>query len=122
MIGDNIAERLVDVAARTIRAASALPRTAAGKHIADQLLRCGTAPGACYEEARGAESRRDFVHKLGIARKEMHEARYWLRVAVRAGLFESSLLSGLLQELDELSAILGKSVLTARTNSKQAPG
>jgi hypothetical protein len=49
------------------------------------LLRSGTSPGANYEEARGAESGRDFLHKLGMVLKELQEPRYWLRVVVGAG-------------------------------------
>lgn len=67
MKGDDLSERFLDFAARIIRLVSALPRSAVGRHIAGQLLRSGTAVGANYEEARGAESKADFNHKLGIA-------------------------------------------------------
>ncbi len=76
MKGDDISERLVDVAARVIKVVDALPQSIAGRHIADQLVRSATGAGANYEEARGAESRRDFVHKLGLALKELQEGGY----------------------------------------------
>ena len=68
--GDDIEERLVDFAGMIIGATDALPDTRAGNHLAGQLLRSGTSPAAHYAEARGAESDRDFVHKLKLCFKE----------------------------------------------------
>jgi four helix bundle protein len=82
--GDDIAERLVDLGAAVIKLVPALGRKPGGKTIAKQLERCGPAGGSNYEEARGAESPADFVHKTRIALKEVRETRYWLRLAVRA--------------------------------------
>lgn len=51
------------------------------KHImSKQLLRSGTAVGALIREAKNAESRADFIHKLGIAQKECDETIYWLEL------------------------------------------
>ena len=79
-------DRLEDLAVRIIRVATALPKTAAGAHIAQQVLRAGTSPGANYAEAQGAESRNDFVHKMNIVVKELRETRFWLRIASKASL------------------------------------
>ena len=76
--GDDIAARLVKFAAGVVALVSDTPRDAAGRHIATQLLRSATGSGANYEEARGAESVRDFVHKLRLADKEMREAGWTL--------------------------------------------
>ena len=115
MKGDDIADRLVQLAVKVIRVVDALPDTATGKHVAGQLLRAGTSPGANYEEARGAESRRDFIHKLGIALKELQETYYWLRVAARANLVDSDL-GDVITEVSELCRIVGKSRVTARAS------
>ena len=69
---NEVENRLIDFAVHVIKVADALPKTPAGKHIAGQLLRSGTSPAPNYAEARGAESRADFVHKLKIALKELH--------------------------------------------------
>ena len=69
---DDLEERLIDFAVRVIKVADALPKSPVGKHIAGQLLRSGTSPAPNYAEARGAESRADFVHKLKIALKELN--------------------------------------------------
>ncbi len=52
------------------------PDTRAGRHVASQLVRSGTAAGPNYEEGCAAESRRDFCHKLGIVLKELRESRH----------------------------------------------
>ena len=120
MKGDDIADRLVELAARVINVVDALPQKMTGKHIADQLLRSGASPGAHYEEARGAESRRDFVHKLGLALKESQETGYWLRVIARSKLVSSQRLDDLIDEVAQLCKILGKSKQTARSGRKSS--
>lgn len=81
MKGDDIARRLLNFAKRVLRLCRSFPDDYAGKHIARQLIRCSTGSGSNYEEARGGESRADFIHKLAVARKEIREALYWLRLA-----------------------------------------
>lgn len=119
--GDDIADRLVELAVDVIRVVDALPQTAVGKHIADQLLRSGTSPGANYEEARGAESHRDFIHKLGITLKELQETHYWLRIVVRAKLVPEDL-EHLVGEVDQLCRVIGKSRVTARARHATRQG
>ena len=69
--GDDIEERLIDFAVRVIRVSKALPETPEGRHISGQLLRSGTSPAPNYGEARSAESKKDFLHKLKIVLKEL---------------------------------------------------
>src|SRR6516225_4321846 len=99
---------------RIIKLAEALPKRFTAKHIALQVLRSGTSAGANYEEARGAESRADFVHKLGVSWKETRESRYWLQLIQRAALVKPVLLAGLVQESEELSKILARSLRTLK--------
>ena len=117
MKGDDIAERLLEFAVAVLQVTTWLPANVPGRHLASQLIRSGTAGGAHYEEARGAESRADFVHKIRLAAKEVRESRYWLNIIQRAKLVHSDL-SGLLREATELAAILAASAKTARTGSK----
>jgi len=116
MKGDDLSNRLLDFGVRIIRLIQALPKSLVGKHVANQLVRAGTSSGANYEEARGGESRADFVHKLGISWKESREARYWLRLIQRAELVKPVRVEALLKESGELCAILSKSLETARRN------
>lgn len=87
-----------------------------GKHVAGQLVRCGTASAPNYSEACAAESRKDFVHKLGIALKELRESRVWLQLCVRCELLTNTSLEPLIEECHQLMRILGKSVVTAKIN------
>ena len=107
--------RLLDFAIRIIRLVKVLPKSLEGRHVARQILRSGTSPGANYEEACGAESRRDFAHKVGVVLKELKETRYWLRLARHVPLVKpASRLEAILDETEQLVAIFGKSVSTAR--------
>jgi four helix bundle protein len=118
----DLADRLLDFAARVGKVVDSLPpRKRLSSHIANQLVRCGTAPGSHYEEGCAAESRADFVHKLRLALKELRESAYWLKLVGRSALLSQSRLSPLLGECDQLANILGKSIITARSNARQ-PG
>jgi four helix bundle protein len=115
---NDLSERLLEFAANTIKLGARLGRTAAGRHVAGQLMRSGTSSsGANYEEACGAESRPDFIHKLQIVLKELKESLYWLRLIQKASLIHpvDLNLSALLQEATELANIVAKSIVTART-------
>ena len=114
MTPDELSERLLDFAVRVGKAVDALPGTRLGRHIAGQLVRCGTSPGPNYEEGCAAESRADFVHKLGICLKELRESRYWLRLTVKACLLPNKRLSNLLDESEQLGKIIGQSLVTAK--------
>src|SRR6266487_4531015 len=93
-----------------------LPDPRMGRHIAGQLVRCGTSPAPNYEEACAAESRADFIHKLLIALKELRESRCWIRLIMRADLLPQARMTGLLEECCQLGNILGQSVVTAKAN------
>jgi four helix bundle protein len=64
--------------------ADQLPGTPLGQHIVGQVIRCGTSPLANYGEVQGAESRRDFIHKMSICVKELRETRAWLKLMAAA--------------------------------------
>ena len=112
---DDLSERLWDFAARVGKIVDALPETRLGRHVAGQLVRCGTSAPPNYDESGAAESRADFVHKLSIALKELRETRGWLRFIAKADLLPASKLSDLIDESEQLCRILGKSILTAKT-------
>ena len=114
MKGDDIANRLLDLAVACLRLAAELETTAIGKHVARQLIRCSTSGGANYEEARSAESSGDFVHKIAIAAKEVGETVYWLRVAQRAGLQGTKDLACWTDEGRQLVRVLAACARTAR--------
>lgn len=91
--GEDIEKRLVAYAVRIVRVCVALPRSPISRHLVDQLLRSGTAPAALYAEARTAESRRDFIHKMRLALKELNESRIWLDIILQSELVAQSRLT-----------------------------
>ncbi len=114
--GADIAERLLDLGVNVVRLVRMLPKDVSGRHVASQLVRCSTSGGANYEEARAAESRGDFIHKLGIAAKELRETIYWLRLIQRASMTTANL-DEMIDQAVELTAILVASSRTARRNA-----
>jgi four helix bundle protein len=118
-MGDQLSERMLDFVVAVVKIADSLPKTVAGRHIAEQFLSAGTSCGANYEEACGAESRSDFIHKMSVVLKELKETRYWLRLITRTEILASTITESTLHECGELCAIVGKSVSTAR-KKKQA--
>lgn len=84
--GKDIQERTFRFGVRIVRTANCLPRTAAGFELARQIIRSGTSVGANVEEADAAESKDDFVHKLGISLKQAQETRNWLRTLIESGI------------------------------------
>ena len=113
---DDLEERLITFAVRIIKLSAALPKTPAGKHIAAQILRSGTSPAPNYGEARGAESRADFIHKLAIVVKELNETSIWLRIIERSNCIRVERLAPLIDENTALSRIVASSLKTARTS------
>jgi four helix bundle protein len=116
----DLQDRFINYAIKIIKISENLPDTKAGKHICSQILRSGTSPAPNYGEAQSAESQADFVHKLKIALKELRETEIWLKIITQAELIQpSTKLSPLLQETDELIAILFKSIDTARKKQER---
>ena len=116
MTPEELSDRLLDFAVRVGKVVDALPDTRLGRHIAGQLVRCGTSAPPNYEEACAAESRNDFIHKIRIALKELRETRSWLRLIVRAELLAVRQMKNIVEENTELCNILGQSLVTAQKN------
>ncbi len=85
---NELQERLLDFAVRIGAVVDALPKTRLARHIAGQLVRSGTSAPPNYAEACGAESKKDFVHKLGICLKELRESCVWLRLILKSRLLK----------------------------------
>ena len=118
MTSYGLEDRLVRFAATTCELGNRLPRTPLGQHVALQLARCSTSTFANYGEVQSAESRRDFIHKLGISLKELRETRTWLKFINKMALSPTEPVGPVLRECDELLAILSTSIRTARRNGK----
>ena len=114
----DLEDRLIDFAVAMIDLVETLPNTRAGNHIAGQLVRCGTSPASNYGEAQSAESRKDFIHKMKIALKELRETRVWLRIILKKSFIKPATRVELgLSECQELIRIFAKSILTAESKN-----
>jgi four helix bundle protein len=111
---DQLEERLIGFASKVVEFSTELPKTPAGRHMAMQLLRSGTSPAPNYAEARGAESRPDFIHKLGIVQKELNETAVWLRILLKTVAEKREKIIAILNENQELAKIITASVITAK--------
>ena len=110
----DIEERLIRFAVDVCRLAGSLPGDRVGYHISGQLVRSGTSPAANYAEAQGAESRRDFVHKMRICLKELRETLVWLKLVRRLDLDMSAGMEDTVKEVNELISIFVRSIRTAQ--------
>lgn len=113
----NIEERLIDFAVNVISFVESLPNSKAANHLGAQLLRSGTSPSLNYGEAKSAESRNDFVHKMKVSLKELRETHNCMRIMPKAKIFKSEkIVLELINECHELISIFVKSIETASKN------
>jgi len=116
----DLEDRFVNYTCRMIDIVEALPGTRAGNYIAGQLIRSCHSPTLNYGEAQAAESRADFIHKLGIVLKELKECRAMLKIIQKKEMIKPLVkLADTYQETEELIAIIGKSINTAQNNKNK---
>ena len=115
----NIKERSFEFAVRIVSLCRELEnKSATTKTLLNQLIRAGTSIGANIEEAQGGQSKADFTAKMSIACKEARETHYWLRLIIATEIVKPSRLESLLDESDQIVAIL----TTIVKNSKNTAG
>ena len=112
-------DRFEALAVRALKVAGELEAKQRPRRIVDQLVGAGTSPGAQVHEADAALSDRDFIKCLGIATKELAECRYWLRVISKMEWVTEDRLTGLLDEVDQLTRI--SHTIIIRTRSRPRP-
>jgi four helix bundle protein len=101
-------------ALRCLKVADAMPTKAGARAISGQLARSATSVAANYRAARRARSKAEFLSKLQIALEEADESHFWLGLAIDGGYVPSPRLATLLEEANELTAMLVSSLKTAR--------
>jgi four helix bundle protein len=111
----DLEDRLIRYAVTILDLSEKLPSTKGGVHLAGQLARSGTAPALMYGEAQAAESRKDFVHKMKVALKELRESKINLRI-IELKYISNQAMKHTLSETNELIAIFVKSIQTATRN------
>lgn len=118
MAHDNLKERTFQYALRILEVVDAMPSSAKGRNIGDQLCRSGTSVAANYRAASRAKSRADFIHKLGTVEEETDETLFWLELIARSGILPSTRLEPLISEGSEILAIVVSSIRTAKRNKR----
>ena len=113
----NLEQRLIDHSVTIINLSRNMPRDSVGRYLANQIMRSGISPALNYSEALGAESRKDFVHKIKVVLKELRETNTCLKIIMRTLKFkDSSSIKLILNEKEELISIFVKSIKTAQSN------
>jgi four helix bundle protein len=82
--------------------------------LSKQILRSGTSIGANIRESYNAQSKADFINKLSIALKEANETLYWLELFLESEIITRDEYDSLLQDLDELIALLTSTIKTSK--------
>jgi len=107
----DLAERTFRFSLRVLKLCQQLDaQPGVSRLIANQLLRCGTSIGANVAEGQSAHSVADFANKYSIACKEGRETLYWLRLLSAGGIIPARRLEPLMNEANELVAILTASI------------
>ena len=84
--------------------------------MSKQVLRNGTAIGALITEAQNTESKKDFIHKLGISQKECSETIYWLNLLLKGRVINTTQFQSISKDTEELLKMLRSSIMTAKKN------
>ena len=116
----DLEERTAKFGEDIIEFVKSFPDTPINRPLISQIVRSGTSVGANYMEADGAESKKDFIHKLGICRKESKETKYWLRITGTTVEELKAEARILWKEAQELNLIFSASILTAKNGKETA--
>jgi len=114
MNSKELENRLIDFSIQVVNLIQSLPEDRITNHLSGQLLRSATSPALNYGEAQGSESKKDFVHKLGVVLKELRESLNCLKILAGTNYIKTE--SPVMKECNELVSIFVKSV---ETNKKK---
>jgi len=113
---EEIRDRTKQFALRIVRLFRALPKTDEARIIGKQLLRSGTSVAANYRAVCRARSNAEFISKIGIVVEEADETVFWLEMLIESAIVTQSKLQSLLDEANEILAIMAASQTTAKRN------
>lgn len=84
--------------------------------LSKQLLRSGTSVGAMVREAEHAETKKDFVHKMAIAQKEINESIYWLELLKETDYLKQSEFDSLNNDAIEVIKLITSIIKSTKAN------
>ncbi|MFH2144445.1 MAG: four helix bundle protein [Candidatus Omnitrophota bacterium] len=109
----DIRKRNYSFALKVIELIRLVPKSTVGYVLSKQLIRSGTSIGANVEEAQGVSSRKDFINKINIAKKEARETKYWLNLMADSEILKKDNITVLIDECASITNILTAIVKTA---------
>ncbi len=115
---EDMKQRIKHFALNLFRLDASLPQGRMTEVIGRQLLRSGTSLGSNYRSACRGKSTADFISKMGVVEGEANQTMYWMELLIESGLDRQDDLTNLLDEANQILAITGFSIRTARRNRK----
>ena len=118
MTSKELSDRFIIFAVSVYRLEKLMVKSFSGRHVYMQLFRSATSCGANYQEAIGAEIKRDFAHKLQIVLKEIREVDFWIGFMQQSKIMncDDANLLVLKKESEELVSIVSKTLITLKKN------
>ena len=116
---EELKQRTKDFAKRVLKVVDALPNTIKGRAIGNQLVRSGTSTAANYRAACRGRSKAEFAAKLGTVIEEADESALWLELIIEDRILKAQLVQPLLDEANEIVAIMTASRKTACKTAKR---
>jgi four helix bundle protein len=111
---NELKQRTKQFSLRVIKLVAALPHSVQGRAIGNQLIRSGTSVGANYRAACRGRSKAEFIAKLGTVEEEADESAFWMELIIESGLMAKNLVEPLMQEANEIVAIMASSRKSAK--------
>jgi len=116
---EGLKQRTKNYSLRIIKLIQALPKNTTSWAISKQLVRSGTSAGANYRAVCRSRSNADFISKLGIVIEEADESAFWLELIIENNFLKKELVTPLLQETDEIIAIMVSSLKTMKNKNNK---
>ena len=113
----DLEERTFKLGKEVLGFAGKLPQTNVMRPVVDQFIRSGTSIGANYSEANEANSKKDFLNKIAISKKEAKETQYWLKLIAEFVPLQKDKAKELLKEVQELNLIFAAIIRNSRDSS-----
>ena len=118
-----ICKRSFEFASRILTLVARLwDRGPAARHVATQMMRCGTSIGSNAEEAQEGQTKPDYIAKMSVSRKEARETTWWLRLLLKNNIASNDEVEWELSEANQLLAMIRAAIRTARSSPDRGAG
>lgn len=115
----NLEERTTDFGKRVVQMCKVLIKNEINRPLISQTIRSAGSVGANYREANDSLGKRDFLHKIRIARKECKECLHWIELIEEANLELKPRMQEIKKEARELKSILSSIINNKEKKNKE---